>query len=344
MLRRLMAVGLISLSLLPVAAQAAIHPGDKLSVRVYEQPDLSTQVTVDGSGHISVPLIGDLQAAGVEPADLALAIQSRLTRFVRYPAVSVTYVARTDIVFVRGGTTATVAYVPGLSLDGAVSSLSLRPGTDLRRVALIRDGRTLGTFDLTGKANAPALEGGDTIAFDPRPIAVKVSGAVKNPGTVHLDDGESMAAALAAAGGASDAAAYSGLTVQRDGASLPQTNLRGLDGIAAQGGDILFVPSAPHVAVLGMVERAGQVTLHEDSSLLAALYLGGGPNNWGDLKNVKVRRNGTERRYDITALTHGDTRQNPELQDGDVVFVPEGNRIDFRSIFTTLVLGRVLTR
>ena len=39
-------------------ASAAIHAGDKLNVYVYNHPEISTQVTVDSLGRISLPIAG----------------------------------------------------------------------------------------------------------------------------------------------------------------------------------------------------------------------------------------------------------------------------------------------
>ena len=36
---------------------------------------------------------------------------------------------------------------------------------------------------------------------------------------------------------------------------------------------------------------------------------------------------------------HGDTSQNPQLKDGDVVFVPEGHKVDSKSIFQSILGG-----
>lgn len=48
----------------PVAEDEPYHlgPGDKLRVTVYNEPDLSGEFEVDGSGRISLPLIGQVAA------------------------------------------------------------------------------------------------------------------------------------------------------------------------------------------------------------------------------------------------------------------------------------------
>ena len=66
-----------------------IGPGDGLQVFVWGHDDLSTTVQVRPDGQISTPLVEDLQAAGKTPTELARAVESVLTEYVRNPTVTV---------------------------------------------------------------------------------------------------------------------------------------------------------------------------------------------------------------------------------------------------------------
>lgn len=66
-----------------------IGPGDALQIFVWDQPDLSTTVQVRPDGRISTPLVDDLQAAGLQPTELARQIEARLAEYVRSPIVTV---------------------------------------------------------------------------------------------------------------------------------------------------------------------------------------------------------------------------------------------------------------
>jgi protein involved in polysaccharide export with SLBB domain len=96
----------------------------------------------------------------------------------------------------------------------------------------------------------------------------------------------------------------------------------------ARDGDTLTIQPAPHVNVFGMVTTSGEYALRANPSLLTALYEAGGPNKWADVKHIRVIHLGVTSEHDISGLTHGDTSANLPLADGDVVFVPEGHRID----------------
>ena len=75
----------------PPAKQAPYKLGvdDRVQVAVWRNPDLSVEVPVRPDGKISVPLIGDVQAAGLTPMEVAASIKAKLAYFIREPYVSI---------------------------------------------------------------------------------------------------------------------------------------------------------------------------------------------------------------------------------------------------------------
>lgn len=69
---------------------------DVVSVSVWRNNDLSISVPIRPDGKISVPLIGDVQAAGRTPEDLAASIQKSLSGYIREPQVSVVVTSMTS--------------------------------------------------------------------------------------------------------------------------------------------------------------------------------------------------------------------------------------------------------
>jgi polysaccharide biosynthesis/export protein len=65
-----------------------IGSGDVLQVFVWKEPDLSRDVAVRLDGKITVPLAGELQAAGRTPAQLATELEQLLSRFLTSPRVT----------------------------------------------------------------------------------------------------------------------------------------------------------------------------------------------------------------------------------------------------------------
>lgn len=66
-----------------------IGTGDVLTVRVWNQDAISAKVRVRPDGKISLPLVNDVEAAGLTPLVLAKRLQVRLKEFVLNPLVTV---------------------------------------------------------------------------------------------------------------------------------------------------------------------------------------------------------------------------------------------------------------
>ena len=66
-----------------------IGPEDVLDIDVWKQPNLSRTVPVRPDGKISLPLLGDIQAAGVTPTELGTSIQKMVQKYVSNPQVTV---------------------------------------------------------------------------------------------------------------------------------------------------------------------------------------------------------------------------------------------------------------
>jgi polysaccharide export outer membrane protein len=66
---------------------------DQLNVSVWKEPDISRMVPVRPDGKISLPLINDVQAAGLTPMQLAMSISEKLKKFIADPQVTVIVMA-----------------------------------------------------------------------------------------------------------------------------------------------------------------------------------------------------------------------------------------------------------
>jgi polysaccharide export outer membrane protein len=80
----------------PAAPKAAtddptyeIGAEDQLSISVWKEPDVTRTVPVRPDGKISLPLINDIQAAGLTPMQLAMSITEKLKKFIADPQVTV---------------------------------------------------------------------------------------------------------------------------------------------------------------------------------------------------------------------------------------------------------------
>ena len=89
----LLALCLASVSLALAQQQAQeeykIGPEDTLNISVWKNTDLSSEVVVRPDGMISLPLLHDVQAAGLTPMQLSDVLRQKLTEYEQSPQVSV---------------------------------------------------------------------------------------------------------------------------------------------------------------------------------------------------------------------------------------------------------------
>ena len=70
-------------------ADYVIGPDDVLAVVFWREKDMSSEVAVRPDGKISLPLLNDVQAAGLTPEQLRVALTEAASKFVEEPTVSV---------------------------------------------------------------------------------------------------------------------------------------------------------------------------------------------------------------------------------------------------------------
>jgi polysaccharide biosynthesis/export protein len=73
----------------PHDASFVIGNDDLLAINVWKEPDLSRSLPVRLDGRISLPLVGELQAAGRTPLQLEQEIASKLQTYIAEPEVTV---------------------------------------------------------------------------------------------------------------------------------------------------------------------------------------------------------------------------------------------------------------
>jgi polysaccharide export outer membrane protein len=102
-----------------------IGPLDKLAISVFGVEDLSGTLQTDAAGRISMPLVGEVDAAGLTPGELAATLQRKLRPYVRDPQVTVNLEETTSQVFTVDGQVAQPGSYPlvgSMSLMKAVAT------------------------------------------------------------------------------------------------------------------------------------------------------------------------------------------------------------------------------
>jgi polysaccharide biosynthesis/export protein len=143
---------------------------DVVEVTVWKEPELSRTVPIRPDGKITLPLIGDVQAQGLRPADLEQAVQKQFASLVRDPHVTViVHDVNGNKVFVTGQVLHAGAF-PLRSQMSVLQALAMAGGlaefANRGDIAVLRaDGRHLEVDydDLVKGKSKVSLGPGDTV-------------------------------------------------------------------------------------------------------------------------------------------------------------------------------------
>jgi len=126
----------------PVDPKYAIGPQDVLSISVWKESDLTETVVVRPDGRISLPLVNDVQAAGLTPMQLAGSVTAELRKYVSDPRVTVVVTQiNSQRIYVLGEVNKAGAYAlfPGMTLLQALSSAGgFTQFADVKKIYLLR--------------------------------------------------------------------------------------------------------------------------------------------------------------------------------------------------------------
>ena len=161
-----------------LASDYKIAPMDKLTIKVFKMEDLTGEYDVDLAGNISLPLVGQLQAANLTTAQLDDQLTSKLgEKYLEHPDVSVAIKSSTAHVVTVDGAVKDGGSFPVAGPTTLIRAIAMAKGTtedaNARRVAVFRTiggKRQAAAFDLTsvrrGEAPDPQIFPGDIIVVD----------------------------------------------------------------------------------------------------------------------------------------------------------------------------------
>lgn len=98
----------------------------------------------------------------------------------------------------------------------------------------------------------------------------------------------------------------------------PNTDAGRASDVVIQNGDVLWVDRAPLVYIYGEVQRPGPMRLERGMTLMQALAAGGGLNQRGTERGIRVHRKAADGKVQVVQPGMDDS-----LKDGDVVYVKE---------------------
>jgi polysaccharide export outer membrane protein len=120
----------------------SIAPEDVLTIDVWKEPEISRTVPVRRDGKISLPLLNDLQAAGLTPTQLSSEIVEKLQATVVHPQVTVIVVqTSSQRIYILGQVNRGGAYplVPDMTVVQALSVAGgFTPFANLKKIYVMR--------------------------------------------------------------------------------------------------------------------------------------------------------------------------------------------------------------
>ena len=205
------AAGLAPIDRTPVTADYVVGPGDQLLIRVWGQVNFNVHATVDRSGDIYIPQVGNIEVAGLHFQQLDGYLRHQLGRVFRNFDLSVNMGQLRSIqIYVVGNARQPGSYTVS-SLSTLVNALFFSGGPSeqgsMRRIELRRNGKVVTTFDLYDlliygdKSHDAPLLPGDVIYIPPVGPEVAVSGSIHVPAIYELKGTETVGQVIALAGG-----------------------------------------------------------------------------------------------------------------------------------------------
>ncbi len=238
-----------------------IGKGDSLTITVWGEQELSTNVVVRPDGKISLPNIGEMTAAGVSPNNLRARISYALKEILFNPIVSVSvnsFPANSVIVY-GPGTVSGVFPIQGKStLLQILSSVKPAFQADLKNAYLERNGEKIASdFESLYKEGVGENADLEILAADRLFIPLKdnlvifVEGAVNSPKSIPYTSEITILEAIHLAGGFSKFAKPNKTIITRKtNNNVERINVRLSDlidegdmsqNITLQGGDLIVV-------------------------------------------------------------------------------------------------------
>jgi polysaccharide export outer membrane protein len=118
-----------------------IGPDDSLHIAVWKEADLSATLPVRPDGKISLPLLNDVQAAGLTPQQLADSLTEKLKKYIADPRVTVVIAAiNSKHIYLVGEVlhTGATPLMPNMTVLQALSSAGINQFAKTKGIYILR--------------------------------------------------------------------------------------------------------------------------------------------------------------------------------------------------------------
>jgi polysaccharide export outer membrane protein len=123
------------------APEYIIGPDDVLHIAVWKESDLTATLPVRPDGKISLPLLDDVQAAGLTPKQLAVSVTEKLKKYIADPRVTVVVTAiNSKRIYLTGEVVhaGAMPMLPNMTVLQALSSAGISQFANTKRIYVLR--------------------------------------------------------------------------------------------------------------------------------------------------------------------------------------------------------------
>jgi polysaccharide export outer membrane protein len=269
-----------------------IGPGDELTVSVPEIDELQNQhARISQEGTLSLPLIGTLEVGGLDENQARLLISRRLATYMKEPRVEL-YVEQYRS--------------RGVGVAGAVQ----KPGV----YGLASFGDSLN--QMLAMAGGQASYASQNAVFLPAGVT-RYSSVAEATQLAPVSDSAPGATAPATSTYTAMPASRASITIR-----LGREGDVGCLNMPARPGDVIVIPAAGTVTVVGWVRSPGSFPISPGMTVLGAVTAAGGALFSWHAEVLRTDQNGTRviKRFSLNDLEDGETTDIP-VEAGDVVLV-----------------------
>jgi polysaccharide export outer membrane protein len=125
----------------PDGPEYVIGPDDVLHVAVWKEADLTATLPVRPDGKISLPLLNDVQAAGLTPQQLGVSLTEKLKKYIADPRVTVVVATiNSKRIYLTGEVThaGAMPMLPNMTVLQALSSAGISQFANTKRIYILR--------------------------------------------------------------------------------------------------------------------------------------------------------------------------------------------------------------
>ena len=331
-----------------------LGPGDQVVIEVWGASEANIVQNVTPDGYISIPDVGPIAVNGLTVQAASNRIRAKLSKI--YSGMKTANVDLSTNVKVSLGQIRTIQVniMGEVARPGtyALSSFStvfhalykaggVSPIGSLRNIKVVRGGRTVATIDvydyiLQGRSHTDIrLQEGDVILASPYEALVMIQGKIKRPMYYEMKNSESIATLINYAGGFSDDAYASSITVERSNAkerTICTVDEMHYNDFKMKDGDVVSIGAIldrydNRVEIKGAVYRPGSYAIGQDIRTVRDLILkADGLLEEAFTNRGVLHRENPDRKLEIISVnTKGildGTEPDIALQKNDALFIP----------------------